>query len=371
MENSKDTKPDHDQVDLIEVIKTIWKGRKTIISVTALFILIGLAVTIFSEEEYTAHTTMIPQSKEGGGNMGGSLGGLAAMAGINLGNSGGELSIPPSLYPKIVSSIPFQKELMQTPLSILGQANEVTFYDYYKKIHKTGVFGYIKRYTFGLPGIIMNAIKGNHNDNTYIPQHENKNLLTISKYEKELIKKLRKQFTIEVNSKDGDIKLTATMPEAKAAAQLTDHARKLLQSAITDFKVQKANEQLSFVEERYIEKKEDFETVQKKLALFRDRNRNVSSALAQTEQERLQAEYNLTYSVYSELAKQLEAQKMQVKENTPVFTIIEPVSIPFERSAPNRLLILIVWAMLGGVVGIGVTLGSGVLDNVKSRWQEK
>ncbi|WP_461629864.1 GNVR domain-containing protein [Labilibaculum euxinus] len=364
------TRVDHeDEIDLIALAKTLWEGRKTVIRTTLIFMVLGLFIAIFSAKEYTASTTMVPQSAEGGSKLGGSLGGLAAMAGINLGSMGGGSSIPPTLYPKIISSIPFQKELMQTPLSIEGQSGQVTFADYYLEIKKPGLLGTIKKYTIGLPGLIIKAIKGERTDAMLVSQ-SNDQLLSITEEEKQLINILTAQLSLDVNDKDGYVSLSARMPEAKAAAQLAKKAQELLQQAITDFKIQKAEDQLVFVEERYAEKEAVFNAVQDKLARFRDQNRNVSTAVAQTQLERLQSDFSMASSVYTELAKQLETQKIQVKEDTPVFTIIEPVAIPIEKSKPKRPMILVIWTFLGGIVGVGMVFGKEFFSGIKDKWKE-
>ncbi|WP_321516527.1 Wzz/FepE/Etk N-terminal domain-containing protein [Marinifilum fragile] len=364
MQEQKNITQAEDEIDLIALAKNLWEGRRTVIKTTLIFMAIGLFVAIFSEKEYTASCTMVPQSAEGGSKLGGSLGGLAAMAGINLGSSGGS-DIPPTLYPKILASIPFQKELMQTPLSIEGQTEKVTFAEYYLEIKKPGLLGYIKKYTIGLPGVILKAIRGNATDARLASPEDN--LLSITQDEKKLIEILSSQLSIEFNDKEGYISLSVRMPQAKAAAQMVQKTQLLLQDAITTFKIQKAKDQLAFVEERYFEKEKEAKQAQQRLAQFRDRNKNVSTATAQTEQERLMAEYNLVYGVYSELAKQLETQKIQVKEDTPVFTIIEPVSIPIEKSRPKRTMILMVWTFLGGILGAGMILGKSVLYSINAK----
>lgn len=158
------------------------------------------------------------------------------------------------------------------------------------------------------------------------------------------------------------------MPEALPAAQLAQHTQKMLQQYITDFKVKKAKANLEFVQQRYDETKKQFEKAQDGLARFRDRNKNVATAMAQTELERLNSNYNLLSSVYTELAKQLEQAKIQVKEDTPVFTIIEPVSVPLEKSKPKRAMILIIWIFLGGIIGTGMVFGREYLQQFKERW---
>jgi len=70
------------------------------------------------------------------------------------------------------------------------------------------------------------------------------------------------------------------------------------------------------------------------------------------------------------MAKQLETQRIQVKEDTPVFTIIKPVSVPIERSKPNRPMILIIWTFLGGIIGVGMVFGRTFVLEMKEKWNE-
>ncbi len=354
---------DDDEIDLIALAKTGWEGRKTVIKTVLIFMAIGLFIAIFSPKEFTASTTMVPASDSK--KIGGNLSGLASLAGINLGSMGGEGGIPPTLYPQIVNSIPFQKELLQTPLTIDGQSKKVTYSYYYTEIYSPGLLGYLKKYTIGLPGVIIKAIKGKSNNQQ--PTTDNQ-LLTISDDENELIKQLSDQLSLEVNDKDGYVSLAATMPEAVPSAELTQRAQELLQQYIISFKVLKSSESLKFIQERYAEKEKEFKDAQNQLARFRDRNQFVNTALAQTTLERLQSEKDLAQGVYTELAKQLETQQIQVKEDTPVFTVLKPVSVPIEKSKPNRPLILFIWTFIGGIIGVGMLFGKVFLGSVKKQW---
>lgn len=49
----------------------------------------------------------------------------------------------------------------------------------------------------------------------------------------------------------------------------------------------------------------------------------------------------LTFNVYNTLAQKQEQDKLRVQEQTPVYTIIEPASVPLKTSAPKKVLILI------------------------------
>ncbi len=375
MENTKNTIPhsaksDNDEIDLIALAKTLWDGRKAIIRYTVFGILLGLFIAIASPKEYSSSTIMVPQTgNSSSGNMGG-LSSLAAMAGVNVNNLDGAETLSPMIYPQIINSVPFQLDLINSSYKLSGINEHVSLYTYYTEIEKAGFFGTLKKYTIGLPEILIKAIKGNGTETSNAYQFDTNNpLFSLSKEQEEIREKLDESISLEINEKEGYLNLTALAKKPELAAQLAHKAQSLLQEYITNFKLEKAQTQLNFIEKRYSEKKNEFVYSQERLARFRDKNKNMSSALARTEEERLQSEYNLAYSVYSELAKQLEQAKIQVKEETPVFSIIQPVQIPIKKSKPNRPLILIVWTFLGGIIGVGIILGKEFFGAIKGRWE--
>lgn len=358
MENeNRNNNSQEQEIDLVEVIRKLWKNRKFILKITAAFIILGIAVALFSAKEYTAGCTMVPQTSEK--KVGGSLSGLAAMAGINLGDMGGSELLSPKMYPKILESIPFRKEIMNTPLKFGEYEEPVTLLEYYtdEKYRKFSLGRVIFKYTFGLPGVIMNAIRGEQHRPAYDLPAAGNEIWQLSEKEEKCSKILKEKITLNLNEKDGYVRLEANMPEALVAAQLAERGQKLLQKYITEFKIEKVQSNLDFVQERYDEAKRDFERIQEERAAFRDANKNITSAKAMTEQEKLDTRYTLALNVYTELAKQLEQAKIQVKETTPILTIIDPVTVPFERSKPKRALICILFAFLGGMVGIALVLG--------------
>jgi uncharacterized protein involved in exopolysaccharide biosynthesis len=161
------------------------------------------------------------------------------------------------------------------------------------------------------------------------------------------------------------------MPEALAAAQLAQKAQDLLQRDITNFKVQKAKADLEFIQGRYDEMKGKAEGYQINIAQKTDQYKNLTSAVPQVQTARVQTQYGIASAVFQELAKQLEQAKIQVKKDTPVFTIVEPVSVPVEKSKPNRPMLLIIFIFLGGIIGVSIVFGKGLIANVKKKWKEE
>lgn len=346
---------EEDEIDLVEIAKKLWSKRKFILKVTAVFIVLGILVALFTAKEYTASCVIVPQTGEK--SSGGGLSGLAAMAGISLGSMGGGDLLSPKIYPKVLTSVPFQKELMRMEVKFEEYEQPVSLLEYYtdEKYQKFSLMGSILKYTVGLPGVIMKAIRGEQPE-ILLGDSDQSNIQALSREESDCIKRLADKVSLNVNDKDGYITLSANMPEPLAAAQLAAGVQTMLQKYITEFKIEKAQANLDFIEERFGEAKQQFEKQQDELAAFRDANRNFASAVAKTTEERLSNEYNVALGVYSELAKQREQAGIQVKENTPIFTIVEPVTVPHERSKPKRSLILVAFAFLGGFAGIALVL---------------
>jgi len=171
--------------------------------------------------------------------------------------------------------------------------------------------------------------------------------------------------TLEVEPKDGYLTLTANMPEALAAAQLAKKAQELLQRNITNFKIEKAKADLEFIQERYNVVKSEAEGFKVKLVVKSDRFKNLTSNLPQVETSQIETKFNIANTVFQDLAKQLEQAKIKVKKDTPVFTIIEPATVPNEKSKPKRPLILLIFIFFGGISGVILIFGKNYLKNSK------
>ncbi len=354
-----------DEIDLLALAKTFWNGRKTILKTIAVFAILGILIALLSPKEYTAKTSMVPQTSQSGSKMGG-LSSLAAMAGFNLDMNSASDDMTPLVYPQIVTSTPFQLELMNTNFSFSGVDHPVSLFEYYTKIAKPGILSLIGKYTIGLPGLIITAIKGN--DTT--PKNDGNGPISLTKDQEKVRKMIETKVVLDLDSKQGFLTLSASFPEALLSAQVADQARNLLQKYITQYKIGKASAKLAFIQGRYTELKGEFEKAQNRLARFSDQNKNVSTAVARTEEERLRSEYTISMNVYNELAKQLEQAKIQVKEETPVFSVLEPAMVPLEKSKPKKTLILIIWIFLGGIVGTGIVFGKEFTKDLKKQWKE-
>ena len=143
------------------------------------------------------------------------------------------------------------------------------------------------------------------------------------------------------------------MQDPVISASVTRKVIDMLQSYITNYRTQKAKQDLEFTNKVLKEAQEAYYKAQQAYAAFEDGNKQIISASSRTEQERLKNEMTLTFNVYNTLAQKLEQDKLRVQEQTPVYTIIEPATVPLKASAPKKVLILIgfVFMTIAGLTG--------------------
>ena len=370
-ENKNNTAAEQEEggIDIMALIRSLWDGRKTIFICIGIFIALGLIAAITMKRTYSVTTVMVPQM---GDNKSG-LGGLAALAGFDMGgaSSNGELS--PLVYPQIVSSVPFQLAMMHAPMHYEKCDTLISMYDYVMaKYDKPSVIDIIKKYTIGLPGVLLGTLKGKEKelvlpsmgeaDSTGAPKP-----LVVSKNEFKMMPAVSNMISLSVDKKEGIITLVANAGEPLLAAERALKAQQLLQDEVTRFRIEKSQGELDYIQARYNEAKEEADRYQMALAGTRDRMQNVVTTTSSVGKERLQSKYNVANTVYLEMAKQLEQAKMKVKKDTPSFSIIQPVSIPM-KPANSRAKTLIIWIFLGIVVGCGIVLAKGYWPKLKEKF---
>lgn len=352
-----------ERIDMIALLQKLWGQRRFICKVTGVFMVIGLLLVLFGQKEYVAGGQFVPQTSK---NMtSSSMSSLAALAGINLGSlMGNEQLISPMVYPNIVNSNEYKRDLLQTTITLNDEAEPITLLTYLtdEKHERFSLAGTLLKYTIGLPGVILRAIKGEPEE---VPLNQDEYpFVVLTKDEKKAVKALKEIITVKVEEKKGYIEIQAQMPEAMAAAQVAESAIALLERYVTDFKLAKVADNLAFVQSRYEEVKAEYEQIQAKRAAYKDANQGLATSRAQTMIENLDNQYELANSIYSEMAAQVERAKIQVKENTPVFTMIDPVTLPIKPSKPRRMLTLIGFTFLGLMAACGYVLFRPVVQEI-------
>lgn len=356
-------------IDILGLVKGLLKGWKTIAIAVAVCTVLGLVAAITMKRTYTVSSVLVPQSSSRSNS---SLTSLASLAGFNIGSTPtAELS--PLVYPQIVSSVSFRKELLHAPLHYEKADTAVSILTYQKEYVKPTVFGTIRKYTIGLPGVILGALKkekpemklpASTDGEGYAPKP-----VVLTKDEQKLMPMISQAVSLMVDKKEGYLTLTVNGSEPIQTAELAIKAQTMLQDEITRFRTEKAQDELNYIQARYNEVKAEAEQCQYALARMVDRSQSMTTSRARIEQERLQNKYAVANSIYLEMAKQLESAKMTVKKDTPTFAVIQPVAVPTKPSN-SRAKTLIIWMFLGAVIGCGIVLAKEYLPKFKEKWNE-
>jgi LPS O-antigen subunit length determinant protein (WzzB/FepE family) len=333
------------ELDLLEIIKKIYTKKSLVVKSILITFTIGFFIALISPKKYTAGTVFVPMALSAS-SSGGGLSGLASLAGINLSGSMESSDIAPNLYPEIIESIPFRQELAEVKIPYEGKF--ISYRQYYKA-RENGVLPTIKKYTIGLPGLIIKFFKGNTSNNNTFSKGEN--LISLSDEDYNFFKQFDNFVNINVDLKEGYIELNVDFDNPIGSAIIATKAVEILQNKVIEFKIKQASEVLKYAQQQLVVKRDLLYDAQSKLASFKDRNVYISTSIFQSQLLRLESEYNNANVVYQEVAKQVEQSKLQVSRDTPIFSILKPVVVP-NISTANKLLIITIWAFLGLVLSI-------------------
>ncbi len=363
---------DEDEIDLLELAKTIWNKRMFIIKVVALGAVVGVLAALLSPKEYKSTATLMPEysteSQGGASSLLRQYGGLLGMSGGSYASNSNAIRV--DLYPNIVQSTNFQLKLMDQPFYFSDIDAEATLFDYYTELNSPGVLGILAEYTIGLPGKILGAILPKKELMTTVPGEAKESMvLNLSKDEVEVIKILREKITAALDEESGIVSVSVTLPDNVAAAAVTEYTITELTEYLTEYRTEKVLRDLTFVEEQLATAEARFEEAQLTLAEFRDSNQGTLSAKAQTEEQRLNSEYQIAFNLYNGLTQQYEEAKLKVQEETPVFKTLEAVQVPLEDETSGAM-ILLVFIMLSGIGSIGWIFVHPLIEQFKTAVEE-
>lgn len=333
-------------LNIIESVYKIWNGRFFIIKVSSIALVTGLIFAISLPKEYTTSVTMASESvaKSSTGN----LGALASMAGINLGGGGGGETLSPNLYPDILRSTPFLFQLFNVKVTTVNGSTYL-LYEYLDKHQQSPWWNYI----LSAPSYLRASISSLFTDKRSIAnEYDSSSVFHITTEQSKVVNILNRSIEATVNQKSGLIYLSVTAQDPLVSAALTDTVMNNLQDYIIDYRTNKAKRDLEYTEKLYEKAKVSYYEAQQRYADFADSNLNIISSGYRTRLERLQNESSLAYGVYNQLAQQLQVSKARLQEVTPVYTIIQPSSVPISPQGPGKLMIIVIFLFVALLVSV-------------------
>lgn len=335
------------EIDLVELGSLLWNKRVFLLKCCVISVFVGLIIGFSMPKEYETKVKFAPENSDLSKSAG-ALGGLAAMAGINLKQGTGSDAISPDLYPEVIKSTPFLIELFPMRVVTQKEKDSMLLYDYISEHQRGAWWGYV----MNAPFMVIGWVKGLFSDTSDMID-TNIDPFNLTPAQSGVVNALRSRILIQVDKKTPTLEISVRMQDPLISANVAQVVLENLQKYMTNYRIHKVKQDMEYTEKVYGEAQEAYYKAQKAYATFEDSNKNIISANYRTEQERLKNEMTLTFNVYNSLAQKLEQDKLRVQEETPVYTVIEPATVPLAVASPKKTFILVVCiflAILGGCV---------------------
>jgi uncharacterized protein involved in exopolysaccharide biosynthesis len=315
-----------DEIDLRELILTLWRGKWIILAV---IILCGAGAFFYATSlpDQYAVTTKAATAGRGGPQ----LTGLAALAGNDLNQGGREIDLLQHVDLVIKNSY-FMDHLLSREWVIqrlrTEEEREAGATPVYDTLTLQGYWEY------GPPDTTVHNWKYRRKMSLYGRLRS------------------KKREHIAINKSGGVLELKTTFTNPSLAYQINLELVELLKEYFKKDYQSRDRQKRQFIEERLSEVKQDLQTAEARLANFLEQNIVTQSPRIILREERLKREVDLAASLYKELNNQLEMAKIDEKKEVPVFEVLQEGELPLGPSEPNRKLLLVIGIVLGVAVGI-------------------
>lgn len=340
----------NEEISLTELFGLFYQKRRIIYISVVIVLILGIVKSCTSPEEYESVAIKLSEADETKKGMGG-IGNLAGLAGVNLPSmSGGNTttSFSPEMYPKLLSSKPFLVDLINQEFYFSKLNKTMSLRNYYLQERPADIISKTFEFVQGIPYLIVSLFERKGATSETQPQKdslETDRFLHISPLDGYVINQIENKIKIDIEGRL--IELTVKMPEPLIAAEFNTIVFDKILEYVTSYKIEKQKINLSFIYESTDEAEANFKKAQISLASFRDSNQGIISQRARTKEEQLEAEFNLSFQLYSTLKQELENSKIELKRETPVFTSFQDAIVP-NSTANTALLKIILFSLVGG-----------------------
>ena len=323
------------QLTSAQVQAIIWARRRVVLAVTITGLVSGILYAFLSPVDYRADVSIMPELQTRSALTLKRFGALAELAGIDLDATANITdAVRPDLYPNVLASRPFI-------LYILNQPVETTTHQQYPTLvaFLTDPGRFWLNRLFGI-----NALT--------IPQQlSNRQLLTLSIDQEDLLKSMQERILSDLDKQSGLILIRVELPDANVAAQVAQLSADYLKQYIIDYRTGKLQENLTFLINQLQETKNRHDTARRQLARYLDEHRYTVLQTALLEAHELEANVNVARTVLDDLTRQFEQTRLRIQEQTPIFKVLEPPHVPARRSSPRRKWIVLIFTVVSFFAG--------------------
>ncbi len=283
------------------IVSFIWKHRKTNLIIFSLSILILLIVVfLVLDKYYTATATVIPSSSNFASQLGGKLGALAGLAGINSIGAGGQTQ---EMYQGIIGSRRLQLRLLNTVFEIKNK----------KDSRKEKLIDFLDIKAKNSREHLEKAFKMLNEDVIYT----------------------------EVNPDNDLLILKVTLKNPFLAADVANKIIEYLDDIVRHQINKEYSEQYNYLTNRISLMKDSILIAENNLKNFLEKTRDLNAPQNIIKQLRLKRVLTMQTAILAELKKQEEIFILENMVNLSPVKVLDHAIPPYRKSRPRRALILI------------------------------
>jgi len=330
----EDIKESVKEVDFGEIIKKIKKHKRYYLYTLPIALVLSSLFIICIPRYYKCDVMLAPESQSPSLGGLGSVSSLASAFGMNLSSKimSSSDAISPELYPDLLESTDFVVSLFTVNVKSIDGKIDTNYYTYLHDKQK-----------FAWWDLIIGKIKNLFKDKEApFDAKKGANPFRLTKEQKAITKKINSIIDCDVDKKTDVITITVEDQDPQICATMADTVKVKLQKFITDYRTNKARNDLEYTQKLYDDIKSKYEKGRRQYGVFSDANYDVNLPSYKAKLEDLENDLQLQFNSLSAVSLQLQAAKAKVQEQTPVFTTIQSASIPVKPDGPKRMIFVIV-----------------------------
>ena len=350
-------------IDWQDLLSKAWKGKKFIITITVVFMFLGLISALTMTRIYTSKVTLVPELGKSTSSSLSSISSMLGLGGMTMGSSADAYHV--TVYPEVVASTPFVAKMFDMRVTDPKKGIDTTLIGYLtrERFSIGSVIGYVTKPIFSLFSNKEEETKGNE-----------LNLFHLTKEQDRIVKTMNKAIQVDVDKKTGETTIQVTMDNPVIAATVADTVCKHLREYIVEYRTRKAREDLENYKKIADESYQRYLKASKAYAYYQDHNRGLILNAVISEGSRLSNELQIASQLYQQMKLQAEMARGKVIDEKPVFAIIQPATVPL-LPQNSRAKVLLIWTFVGFVLSCAWVLygkeywqkGKTMLNEIKSK----
>lgn len=344
----------NDQISISNIFKLLFSKKKKVLFSAFIGFLIGLIIAILTPDYYESGTSLLPQKASGIPKIGGSLSGLAGLAGIDLGSISSNDQLSPENYVNVLKSREYKLALLES--KAFFDSTNITIKEYlteYKSVDPV-------MFMINLPRMLIKAFK---------PDMEmveaSKDTIFISKSTELMFEYLDESLSIEFDPEYDILIIRGSFQTPEIVYHIVKFTQQYIIQYVSEYSIYRQKRSLNFLKESLETKKKELDVMQGRLAKFYDNNRNITAKYAELELRLLESQYDLIFGVYSSLVAEIHSAEIGLLKEEAVVKIINPVFYPLEKTGPSKSKYCIIFTLLSVVFFSSLLVADAILKDLK------